>query len=147
MQPRYLTPTLSVSGQLEIGDIAALVAQGYRGIINNRPDCETKDQPTSAELEAVARQSSLEYRYIPVTPGQVHASQVQAFAMALEQMPKPVVAFCRTGTRAASLWAISAARHADVAEVLGAVAAAGYPLDPLRPQLQQLHDESIRGAP
>ena len=83
LQPRRLTDALSVAPQIEPDDVAAAAAQGYRSLINNRPDGEAGDQPASAAIEAAARQAGLAYRYLPVISGQVQDAQAQAFAAAL----------------------------------------------------------------
>ena len=68
MQTRSLTDKLSVSSQLMLTDVTAAADQGIRSIINNRPDAEASDQPTSAEIEAAAAALGLGYRHIPVVP-------------------------------------------------------------------------------
>lgn len=43
-------------GQITVDDVAVLARQGYRSIINNRPDGEGgPSQPTSAQIEAAAK--------------------------------------------------------------------------------------------
>jgi sulfide:quinone oxidoreductase len=133
LQPKRLTDALSVAPQLEPDDVVAAAAQGYRSLINNRPDGEADDQPASAAIETVARQAGLAYRYLPVVSGQLEDAQAQAFAAALETLPGPVLAFCRTGTRCASLWALQARGDADA--VLATARVAGYDLTALRPRL------------
>src|ERR1700730_8802851 len=68
MQTRNLAEKLSVSSQLTLSDLSAAADQGIRSIINNRPDGESPDQPTSAEIEAAAAALGLGYRHIPVVP-------------------------------------------------------------------------------
>src|SRR5258708_24819299 len=109
MQTRSLTEKLSVSSQLAPADLTAAAGQGIRSIINNRPDGEASDQPTSAEIEAAAAALGLGYRHIPVVPGQIHDEDIADFSDALAELEGPVLAFCRTGTRSAGLWALSAA--------------------------------------
>ncbi len=128
-----LSHQLSVTAQIQPADVATLAAKGFGGIINNRPDGESGDQPTSATLAAAARRAGLEYCYIPVVPGQLQESQVQAFAAALTEMPAPVLAFCRTGTRSSTLWALQAPGTADA--ILDTASAVGYDLSALRPRL------------
>lgn len=128
-----LSSQLSVTAQIDPADVAALAAQGFRSIINNRPDGEAADQPASATMAAAAKQAGLEYRHIPVVPGQLQDAQVQAFAAALIDMPVPVLAFCRTGTRSSTLWALQAPGTA--AAILDTARAAGYDLSALRPRL------------
>lgn len=99
-----LTDQLSVRPQLLPEEIPELVVAGVKGIINNRPDGEAPDQPSSAALEAEAKRNGLSYRYIPIVPGQASEEDARAFAKALEEINGPVVAFCRTGNRSTSLW-------------------------------------------
>lgn len=128
-----LSNQLSVTSQIAPADVAALAVQGFRSIINNRPDGESDDQPSSATIAAAAKQAGLEYRYIPVVPGQLQQAQVQAFAEALTDMPSPVLAFCRSGMRSSTLWALQAPGTADA--ILDTARAAGYDLSGLRQHL------------
>lgn len=130
-----LTEKLSVSAQVELADIPALAAQGFRSLINNRPDGEADDQPPSATLAAAAQRAGLTYRHVPVVSGQLQEAQIDAFAAALAQIPAPVLAFCRTGTRSTTLWALQADGSSDV--ILETARAAGYDLTALRPRLTQ----------
>ncbi len=95
----------STSPQLQPEQLAALAADGFKSVINNRPDGEGgAAQPTSAAIASASTSAGLEYAYLPVVVGKITAGEVETFARLLEQLPKPVVAFCRTGTRAASLY-------------------------------------------
>jgi uncharacterized protein (TIGR01244 family) len=136
MHLKKLTATLSVTAQISAVDVSTLATQGFRGIINNRPDGECEGQPTSAALQAAALKAGMAYRHIPVVPGQLQDAQVHAFATALEEMPGPLLAFCRTGTRSTTLWAINAARILPLEDVLHRAAGAGCDLSALRPRLQ-----------
>lgn len=135
MQIHPLTDQLSVSPQITVADLAAIAAAGYRSVINNRPDGEASDQPESAALAEAAARQGLGYRYIPVTPGRYEAATLDAMAQALETLPGPVLAFCRSGTRSTSVWALQAARRADPQVLMKTAAAAGYDLAGLAPQL------------
>lgn len=96
---------LCVAAQLQPDAMPALVAAGFRSVINNRPDFEGgAGQPTSAQLEAAARGAGLEYRYLPVPPSGHTREQARAMVQAVEELPQPVVAFCRTGRRSAALY-------------------------------------------
>ncbi len=96
---------LCVTAQVQPDDMPALAAAGFRSIINNRPDHEGgAGQPTSAQLEAAAREAGLEYRYLPVPPAGHTPEQARSMASAVHALPKPVVAFCRTGRRSAALY-------------------------------------------
>ena len=134
-----LTDALFVSPQIEVDALEALKAKGIRTIVNNRPDGEQPDQPTSAALEAAARAQGMEYRYIPVVPGQLGDAQVSAFAEVLRTLPAPVLAFCRSGNRSTSLWALASAAEMEPESVLKHAADAGYDLAGLKPRLVDLH--------
>lgn len=129
-----LTDRLGVAAQIAVADFDALAAQGFRSIINNRPDGEVAGQPASAVLEAAAQQAGLAYRHLPLAAGSLpDDAQVAAFRAALDALPAPVLAFCRSGHRSSVLWALQAAGSVDA--ILDATRAAGHDLEVLRPRL------------
>ena len=136
MKIAKLTPFLAVSPQIAEADLGALAAQGFRAVINNRPDGEAEDQPESAALAAAAGRVGLEYRHVPVVSGKITDDDVAAFAQALDEVKGPVLAFCRTGTRSTTLWALAEARHLDPEAILATAAEAGYDLAALKPRLE-----------
>ena len=139
MTGKPFTEHFAVAPQIGLEDIQAIAEAGIRGLINNRPDGEVPGQPTSATLAVAASRAGLAYRHLPVVPGAIDERQVAAFAQALADMPGPLLAFCRTGTRSATLWALAAAREWQTVEgILDRVAAAGYDVASLRPQLQEV---------
>ena len=138
MDIRPVAPAFAVSPPITPDEVARLAAAGFRAIVNNRPDGEEEGQPGSAEIEAAARRAGLDYRFIPITPGQLVDEKVEAFRDALEQLSGPVLAFCRTGTRSVSLWALAEAGRSAPAELATKAAAAGYDLSALRPRLEAL---------
>jgi sulfide:quinone oxidoreductase len=138
MQIHPLVDQISVSPQIQLEDLSALAAAGYRSVINNRPDGEAPDQPASATLAAAAAVHGLDYRFVPVVPGRFDDATVEAMTCALQELPRPVLAFCRTGTRSSSLWALQAARHSDVDTLLDVASEAGYDLSGLMPLLQRV---------
>lgn len=99
-----LSPGFSVSPQIYPADLPLLKKAGYRAVINNRPDGEEAGQPTSAELRSAAINLGLDYRHIPIVPGQVTEAAACALAAALADASGPVLAFCRTGNRSIKLW-------------------------------------------
>ena len=130
--------TISVAGQLDAADMAEAAAQGFRLVINNRPDGEAPDQPPGAAIARAAEAAGLSYIAIPVAGG-VAMPQVEAMVTALAGAGGPVLAFCRSGTRSTHLWAMAAAaRGGDPDIIVGAAAAAGYDIAGLTPVLQQL---------
>lgn len=135
MDIHMLTAGLSVSGQLQSVDMAQLRRQGFASVINNRPDGEEEDQVSNASLAAAARAAGLAYRHIPVTMAQLGDTQAAAFATALASMPPPVLAFCGTGKRSTSLWALQA--DAPAPQILATARAAGYDLADIEPRLRR----------
>lgn len=134
IETRPLADGLSVCSFVSPAELPEL-AQRFRTVVNARPDDEEPGQPSSAEIAEAARRLGLEYVHIPVIPGQIGDDQVAAFAAALGDKPGPVLAFCRSGARAASLWALSQAGVRGTEQVLEAAAKAGFDLQGLAPRL------------
>lgn len=108
-----LTPDFAVSPQLSALDFALVSAQGFKTVINNRPDGEGGgEQPTSPELERAASAAGLHYVYLPVVSGAITLAQVQAMRNTLAGTPGPTLAFCRSGARSAQLYSLAQAPDA-----------------------------------
>ena len=105
---RRVTEDFSVSPQIELADMAEAAAQGFTLVINNRPDSEVADQPTSAQMEAAALAAGMDYVHIPVT-GSPSQEQIDLNRIAIEDADGPVLAFCRSGTRSIVTWSIGQA--------------------------------------
>ncbi|MGX0978124.1 sulfide:quinone oxidoreductase [Roseovarius sp. MBR-51] len=126
MQLNKVTDALSVSPQITAEDVAAIREAGFRAILCNRPDGEGADQPNFEEIEAAAKSAGIETRYQPITSGMVRDEDAEAFGTALMELPGPILAYCRTGTRSATLWSLSQAKTRPVPEILASTKAAGY---------------------
>ncbi|WP_425050123.1 TIGR01244 family sulfur transferase [Psychromarinibacter sp. S121] len=129
MQIKRLSEELAVSGQIAEDDLASLAAAGFRSVICNRPDGEGADQPTHEEIERAATAAGLSFRYLPVTSGKVTDADAAAFAEAMRELPGPVFAYCRSGMRSSTLWALGEAGQVPMPQILGAAKAAGYDLN------------------
>jgi uncharacterized protein (TIGR01244 family) len=101
----HITPDFAVSPQITAAQLAQLRAADFTTVICNRPDHEDAGQPTFAEISAAAAVAGLEAHHIPVTPGQVTAADVDAFDTAVTTAKGKVLAYCRSGGRAQSLFA------------------------------------------
>ena len=129
-QFRQVTDAFQVSPQITPDEARAAAAAGVKLIINNRPDGEAPDQPPSAAIEAAARAGGADYLHIPVT-GRPTPQQAAAQAAAVAGAGGPVLAFCRSGTRSITAWALGeAAKGRDRGELGRLAAAAGYDLAP-----------------
>jgi sulfide:quinone oxidoreductase len=111
MDIKQVSPEVSVSGQIKLADIPAIVAAGFSAIICNRPDGEAPDQPPSDAIGRAATKAGLDFRYIPVVPGQLTEAEVKAFAAALDELPSEILAYCRSGARSANLWSLAEERR------------------------------------
>jgi sulfide:quinone oxidoreductase len=143
--PTHLTAAVAVSPQLTLEDVSKAADEGYRSIICNRPDGEEPSQPSASMIEAAAAALGLQFAHIPVTPGKIGDKDVKAMDAALAAMNGPVLAYCRTGTRSATLWALAAAKDRDPEEILETARGAGYDLGSLRNKLITSHSGS-KGA-
>ncbi|HEX8584681.1 MAG TPA: TIGR01244 family sulfur transferase [Allosphingosinicella sp.] len=131
---KRLSDTMFVAGQIAPEEIAGL---GVAMIVNNRPDGEEAGQPTSDAIAAAAEAAGVQYRHIPVAGG-LSLPLVTQMADALAAADGAVLAFCKSGTRSAFLWALARSRlGADSEELIEQAAAAGYDLSPIRGFLAQ----------
>ena len=105
MEIRQITQDYSVAPQIDVEHVPLIKAAGFRSVISNRPDSESGTVPHDA-IAAAAKAAGLEFRYIPVVSGQMTQQNVDEQAAALAEMPKPVLAYCRSGTRCANLYAL-----------------------------------------
>ena len=126
MDIREISDQFFVAPQITEADLSALREKGIQSVICNRPDGEGADQPTFEELSRTAAKLGLEMRYIPVSGGLVRDEDAAAFGSALDALPKPVLAYCRTGTRSATLWSLAQAKDMPLADILSATQKAGY---------------------
>lgn len=126
---RRVTDDLSVAPQISVADVGEAARQGFRTIINNRPDGEDPSQPLGLEIEAAAQAAGLAYVHLPIRGGPT-PQQVQATQRVIADAAKPVLAFCRSGTRSIVTWSISqaAAGARDRSELIELGRQAGYDL-------------------
>ncbi len=104
-QVQQLTPDVCVAPQLDPAAMAWAAQAGFKSVINNRPDFEGgPDQPTSAAMQAAALAAGLHYAFLPVAPSVQTPQEIARFAALLNELPKPVLAYCRSGTRSGKLY-------------------------------------------
>ncbi len=106
MELKTLSDKLYVSPQIDPAAIPALKDAGFRAIICNRPDDEEAGQPSFSQIERAAEQHGISAVYQPIVPGQIGPEDVDNFARTLANLPGPVLAFCRTGTRSSTLFTL-----------------------------------------
>ena len=102
---RQVAADVCVAPQLTPEAMAEVARAGFRSVVNNRPDFEHgPDQPTNAAIEAAAVAAGLEYRFLPVSGAGQTPEQIAAFAALLDELPRPLLAFCRSGARSTNLF-------------------------------------------
>lgn len=126
---RRVTDEFTTAPQISVADVAEAARQGFRTIINNRPDGEQPDQPASAEIEAAAKAAGLAYHHVPVVGGPT-PDQVEAVKQIIAEAEAPVLAFCRSGTRSIVTWSIGQAMSGAMprGELVSLGRQAGYDL-------------------
>lgn len=134
-----LSGTLSVAGQISPADLPTIARSGFKSVICNRPDGESPGQFSHLELAAAASEAGLTLAYQPVVSGRVTPQDGQAFADLLNRLPTPTLAYCRSGMRSATLWALSQAGSRPWPELVQRAAEAGFNLSGLAPPRTASH--------
>ena len=102
---QQIAPDFCVAPQLDPAAMAEAAAAGFKSVINNRPDMEGgPDQPLSVDVQAAAEAAGLEYRYLPVNGAYQSPDEIDAMRALVESLPKPILAFCRSGARSTRLF-------------------------------------------
>ncbi len=106
-EPTKINDSLSVAGQISLGEIGALAKAGYATIINNRPDNEEPGQLDHVTAAAEAKRQGLDYRYQPIVSSAISRHDVVEFQKLLAHEGKPILAHCRSGTRCYLMYALT----------------------------------------
>lgn len=139
-----LETDIFVAAQLVEADFAAVAARGFRSVVNNRPDGEAPDQMPNDRAKAAALRQGLQYRYQPVENFDVTDDDVvSAHARLMNDLPGPILFYCRSGTRCTILWAQVAALRLGVAKTLEIASKAGYDLEIIREQLTERSNQTV----
>lgn len=131
MDIKTIDETISVAGQINASDVETIAKAGFRSILCNRPDGEGDPQPSFDGVEQAAKQAGLAFTYQPVSSQGIQDQDVVDFAKCCDALPKPVLAYCRTGTRCTVLWSLSQADKREIPEILSMASAAGYDMSML----------------
>ncbi len=137
MDLRKITDDFSVSPQIECEDVPGIAEAGFRSILCNRPDGEEFGQCAYDAVAEAAETAGLVVRSVPIVSGMLSEADMTAFRAALDEMPKPILAYCRSGTRCTMLWSMTKFGDLGADEIVKATSAAGYDMSGLVRQLQQ----------
>ncbi len=131
LELKRINDDVSVAPQISPDDMPAIKAAGFTTVINNRPDGEAFDQPSSAVMKAAAEAAGLAYHFIPLGRDGVSAEMIEQERAVLEGSDGPVVCYCRSGTRSTTLWALTQAGKLPAHEIVAQAAHAGYDMSHL----------------
>lgn len=137
MDIRKIDDTISVAPQITYTDVAEVARLGFRTLVANRPDQEEFGQPAMADIESAAIENGMTWVYMPVESGNMSDEDVDRFGAMIQDSEKPVLAFCRSGTRCTVLWALNAARTTPAQDVFDKARNAGYDISGLAPRMAQ----------
>jgi uncharacterized protein (TIGR01244 family) len=137
LELKRINDDVSVAPQISPDDMPAIRAAGFTTVINNRPDGEAPDQPTSDQMKAAAEAAGLSYHFIPLGRDGVSAQMVDDERAVLEGSDGPVLCYCRSGTRSTTLWALTQAGKLPAQEIVAQAAHAGYEMSHLLGYLSQ----------
>lgn len=105
---RRVTDTLYVAPQIRPEDVAEAKALGVTLIVNNRPEGEEAGQPEGDRIASAAEAAGIAYLAVPVI-GMPTPEQVGIMRAAVDAAQGKVLAFCRSGMRSISTWALGRA--------------------------------------
>lgn len=128
MMIKQLDNEVFVSDMKTAEQLAELKQQGFKSVVCHRVIGEAGDFVEDESLKQAAEALGMEYLAAPVKPMQYDAKVVEAFSEQLAALPKPVLSFCRTGTRAAHMWLMcqSLSGECDLNAAKACVEAAGF---------------------
>ncbi|KGJ17228.1 TIGR01244 family sulfur transferase [Paracoccus sanguinis] len=137
MDLRRLTDTIFVAPQIDIADLPRLADAGFTTLIDNRPDGEIEAALQSARMAEAAEAAGLVFHYLPIEPGGLTPALADRLGSLIDEAAQgaepgdKILAYCRSGTRSASAWALSQSGRRPRAEILETAARAGYDLSGL----------------
>ncbi|WP_066709388.1 TIGR01244 family sulfur transferase [Celeribacter ethanolicus] len=126
---------LTVSSQITPEEVTILKEKGFKTLICNRPDMEVEGEISSEVMEKAALEAGLNFAYLPIFPGQFPEELIEETARIFAEEAGPVYAYCRSGTRSTTAWALSQSGRMDPEEIISQAAGAGYDMRGLRPYL------------
>lgn len=104
MDIREINDEYSVSGQITVADLDKIKELGFKSIVCHRPDHEVPDQPLFDDVAARAEELGLPIAHIPVGPMGVTGEAVRMMVDALDEFPRPMLGYCRSGARSTAVY-------------------------------------------
>ena len=138
---KKITDDFSVAPQISVAEVAIAAEEGFKIIVCNRP-ADEPGQPDTTEMAQAIADAGMEYIYQPVVSGGVTFADVAEFGELLEKSEGPILAYCRSGTRCSTLWALAEAPNRDIDEIINLCGNAGYDYSGMRGTLENLKKNS-----
>ena len=101
---KTLNAQVSVAGQMTTDKFQQLIKDGFKSVIVNRPDQEQGNTVSVAQLRQIAEQSQVSVIYQPILSGKISQTDVIEFAKYYNELPKPILMVCRSGSRSSILF-------------------------------------------
>jgi len=101
---KTLNAQVSVAGQMTTDKFQQLIKAGFKSVIVNRPDQEQGNTVSVAQLRQIAEQSQVSVIYQPILSGKISQTDVTEFAKYYNELPKPILMVCRSGSRSSILF-------------------------------------------
>ncbi len=136
MELKVIDDSLTVAAQMQPDDLASLAEQGFVAVMCNRPDGEEPGQPSLDAMREAAQNAGLAFHHVPVSGGVFPPAAVAAFGAVRRGTRGKLLAYCRTGTRSATLDALANVHGLDVSERLSRARAAGYDLSAMAERME-----------
>ncbi len=99
-----ISPNVFAAGQITEGEVAELADAGFTDLVCHRPDEEHPEGPVTAKIARMARTCGLNLHYFPIVPGEPFTEQAKGLAKVAAKSGSKVLAYCRSGGRAANAW-------------------------------------------
>ena len=136
MEFSQVTPRYAVAPQIQPDDAAEIRAAGFTDVICNRPDEEVTGELAADAVAAALSAAGVRFHINPVRHGALTQTEVTRQAAILAEANGPVLAYCRSGTRSAIVWALGESGM-EPDEIVAAAGRAGYDLSQFRPALDR----------
>ncbi len=101
---KTLNAQVSVAGQMTTDKFQQLIQAGFKSVIVNRPDQEQGNTVSVAQLRQIAEQSQVSVIYQPILSGKISQTDVTEFAKYYNELTKPILMICRSGSRSSILF-------------------------------------------
>lgn len=124
-----------LAGQVAPAKLQGLQARGPAAVVAV-PDGEAPDQSSAADMARAAWALGMAFDYAPVAPDTMPADAVAAVGRALAAPARPMLVYCRSGHRAAHIWALAETGGLEAAAIKAADRSAGQSVGDLDYELR-----------